>query len=128
MAERDENGRFKKGNRVSPGRKPRQVEETYLEVTLGEVTLDKWRAVVRAALAQAIEGDARARTWLGEYVLGKPPQILELQAADALALKAALEAMAPLGVTPGKLFEALIQQAAVMTEAAEIEAGEAEND
>lgn len=41
-------------------------------VLLDAVTLDDWREVVAGAKAAAIAGDAQARTWLAQYLMGRP--------------------------------------------------------
>jgi len=39
---------------------------------LDRVTLDTWNEIVDATIAAAKSGDARARAWLAEYLVGKP--------------------------------------------------------
>lgn len=39
---------------------------------LDTVTLDDWRDVVAGALQAAKGGDAQARTWLAQYLIGRP--------------------------------------------------------
>jgi len=39
---------------------------------LDRVTLDTWNEIVDATVAAAKSGDARARAWLAEYLVGKP--------------------------------------------------------
>ena len=41
-------------------------------VLLDTVTLDDWRSVVSGALQAAKGGDAQARAWLAQYLVGKP--------------------------------------------------------
>ncbi|MBB5273927.1 hypothetical protein [Quisquiliibacterium transsilvanicum] len=41
-------------------------------VLLGAVTLDDWRDVVNNAKAAAKTGDAQARAWLAQYLMGRP--------------------------------------------------------
>lgn len=50
----------------------RRTESDYLGVLLDAVTLDEWREVVNGALQAAKEGDATARAWLTQYLIGKP--------------------------------------------------------
>ncbi len=50
----------------------RRTEADYMGVLLDEVTLEDWRAVVGATVAAAKAGDASARAWLGQYLVGKP--------------------------------------------------------
>lgn len=50
----------------------RRTESDYMGVLLDAVTLDDWREVVTSAVQAAKEGDAQARNWLGQYLVGKP--------------------------------------------------------
>ena len=80
-AERDEKGRFIPGNKASPGRAPRKREERFLEVTLESVSFDDWKEIVRKAKEQAKRGDAVARKWLSDYLIGAVQQKLDLTSA-----------------------------------------------
>jgi hypothetical protein len=51
--------------------KHRRTESDYMSTLLEVVTLEEWRAVVEAALTAARAGDARARDWLAQYLVGK---------------------------------------------------------
>ncbi|WP_345122074.1 hypothetical protein, partial [Quisquiliibacterium transsilvanicum] len=50
----------------------RRTEGDYMGVLLGAVTLDDWRDVVNNAKAAAKTGDAQARAWLAQYLMGRP--------------------------------------------------------
>lgn len=50
----------------------RRTEGDYMGVLLDAVTLDDWRDVVKGALQEAKGGDPQARTWLAQYLVGKP--------------------------------------------------------
>ena len=50
----------------------RRTEGDYMGVLLEAVTLDDWRAVIINAKTQAKAGDAQARAWLAQYLMGKP--------------------------------------------------------
>jgi hypothetical protein len=50
----------------------RRTERDYMGVLLNSVTLEDWRNVVDGALKAAKEGDATARAWLAQYLMGKP--------------------------------------------------------
>jgi len=50
----------------------RRTEGDYMGVMLEAVTLDDWRAVVNNAKTLAQAGDAQARAWLAQYLMGKP--------------------------------------------------------
>jgi hypothetical protein len=73
MVERDAKGRFVKGASGNPqGRLPKQTETSYLQVSESVCTFDVWREIVAKAVEQAKRGDARARQWLSDYLIGKP--------------------------------------------------------
>ena len=50
----------------------RRTEGDYMGVLLEAVTLDDWRGVVDNAKTLAQAGDAQARAWLAQYLMGKP--------------------------------------------------------
>ena len=50
----------------------RRTEGDYMGVLLDAVRLEDWREVVRATVAAAKDGDATARAWLAQYLIGKP--------------------------------------------------------
>ena len=50
----------------------RRTEGDYMGALLDTVTLDDWRDVVAGALQAAKGGDAQARTWLAQYLIGRP--------------------------------------------------------
>jgi hypothetical protein len=83
-ADRDTNGRFLPGHPGGPGRPRRAIELDYLAALAETVSLPRWRKIVQRAVADAEEGDARARAWLGFYLAGKPT-------GEALRLLAAAE-------------------------------------
>lgn len=49
-----------------------RTEGDYMGVLLESVTLADWRAVVNNTKALAQAGDAQARAWLAQYLMGKP--------------------------------------------------------
>jgi hypothetical protein len=73
MTDRDNKGRFVKGQSGNPaGRPKREVEEAYLQATIARVSMDDWQSVVKKAVEQAKDGNSEARRWLAEYIMGKP--------------------------------------------------------
>ncbi|ATG91418.1 hypothetical protein [Methylomonas koyamae] len=52
--------------------KHRRTEADYMSTLLETVTLEDWQAVVTSTVAAAKQGDAQARAWLGQYLVGKP--------------------------------------------------------
>ena len=85
--ERDKRGRFAAGNGGGPGRPKREREVEYYRVMEMSVTLADWRAIVTKAVEQAKRGDAVARKWIADYLIGTPPQRHELTGADGDPLK-----------------------------------------
>lgn len=51
---------------------PRRTEGDYMGALLDAVPLEDWRKVVTATVAAAKGGDAAARAWLAQYLIGKP--------------------------------------------------------
>ena len=68
---RAEDGGFLPGNAGGPGRPRRAVETDYLRVLSDACPLDDWQTIVGRAVEDAKAGDAKARDWLGRYVLGE---------------------------------------------------------
>lgn len=76
-----------KGKSGNPaGRKPRATEERYLELTRQAVTEADWKAVVMKAVDQAKRGDANARKFLADYLIGPPPQRHEINTEKPLLI------------------------------------------
>ena len=50
----------------------RRTEADYMGILLDAVPLEEWREVVGATVAAAKAGDATARAWLAQYLVGKP--------------------------------------------------------
>lgn len=50
----------------------RRTEGDYMSTLLDTVTLEDWQDVVSSTLAAAKQGDAQARAWLAQYLVGKP--------------------------------------------------------
>lgn len=71
MADRDERGRFVKGN-PGGGRHKRSTEDRYLHAIAEGVPMDRWTKIVAKALEQAGRGDYQARKWLTDYLIGQP--------------------------------------------------------
>ena len=86
MTERDANGRFAKGYSGGPGRPPKEREERYLEIARSTVTFKQWAAIIKKAADQAERGNAVARKWLGDYLMGPPVQRQEVTGAEGAEL------------------------------------------
>lgn len=79
MNNRDEKGRFIKGNKANPnGRPSKPREQRFYEITLSAVTTEDWKAIIGKAVEQAKRGDYQARKFLAEHLLGLPVQKTEL--------------------------------------------------
>ena len=77
MSDRDAGGRFVKGNKASPGRRPRAVEEREMEM-LGEVMTDeRFRVIVEKVVSLAEAGNQRAIELILKYKWGLPTQRTE---------------------------------------------------
>jgi len=85
-------GGFQKGISGNPGgRATRYREDRYREITLNTITFDDWRRIVLKARDQALKGDAVARKWLADYLIGLPIQKQEITGADGNGLKIIVE-------------------------------------
>ena len=69
--ERDERGQFSPGNSGGPGRPRLRTERAYLATMRDAVSVDAWREIVERAVDDARGGDARARAWLSEHLVGR---------------------------------------------------------
>ena len=61
---------------------PKERETKFYEITLTAVTFDDWKAIVTKAKDQAKRGDAVARKWLADYLMGPPVQRNEITGKD----------------------------------------------
>lgn len=88
MAERDANGRFKKGEyRGGPGRPTKEREIKFYEVTLSAVSAEDWKVIVKKAVDQAKRGDGVARKFLADYLIGPPVQKAEVTTHEGQSWK-----------------------------------------
>ena len=86
MAVRNEKGQFEKGHSGGPGRPKKSREERYLEITKSAVTFDDWKKIILKAAEQAMRGDAQARKWLSDNLIGLPVQKTEITGAEGTPL------------------------------------------
>ena len=64
---------FKRGASGNPnGRPKRKTEQAYLNAMIGGVTMAAWKRIVIRAVEDAENGDAKARQWLTDNLIGKP--------------------------------------------------------
>ena len=80
VAYRDEQGRFIEGNPGSPGRPPREREEEFLDAAKAAVSIEAMAGIFAKATQQALDGDASARRFVCDYLLGKPREHVTLKA------------------------------------------------
>ena len=79
MTDRDDKGRFIKGSTGNPtGRSPREREERYYQIMMTTVSFENWKRIIEKAVQQAEKGDAQARKWLGDYLVGAAVQKLDI--------------------------------------------------
>lgn len=86
MEQRGKNGQFLEGNGGGPGRPPRKTEWSYLRSTTSACSLEDWQQIVARAVADAKNGNAKAREFLARYLLGDGPVLSELAALDEVGL------------------------------------------
>ena len=82
MTDRGADGKFVKGNKASPGRMPREKEARYYDILLTSVSFDDWKAIITRATQDAKKGDAVARKWLTDYLVGPPVERKEHTGKD----------------------------------------------
>jgi hypothetical protein len=68
-------GGFQKGVSGNPkGRKPREVEKSYLDRLRSRVSREDWDAIIDQAIRGAKKGDPTDRKFLADYIIGVPTQ------------------------------------------------------
>ena len=70
------------------------IEGTYLEILQRAVTPADWLDVADKALSQAKRGDHNARKWLSDYLLGPPPQDINLNHSGQMSIPGLAELIA----------------------------------
>ena len=72
---RDDKGRFVKGVSGNPrGRGKKEVEESYLQAFRDAVSPLDWNAILVRAVTDAKKGDAVARKFVADYLIGPAVQ------------------------------------------------------
>jgi hypothetical protein len=82
----DEKGKFRKGNPGGPGRPKKEREITYYRILELSVSENDWAEICKKAAEQAKRGDAVARKWISDYLIGSPIQRMEHSGAEGGAL------------------------------------------
>lgn len=116
MIERDNKGRFTKGGIPGPGRPKRAVMVDFHNILIDAVKPEYWEGIIKRAIQDALKGDTYARKFIAEYTIGRPPQILELRAADAALLAELLKRFEVLGMSAGDVFSLMLTQIAETSE------------
>ena len=57
-----------------------------MQITQSACTFTDWRKIVQKAVEQAKRGNFQARKWLGDYLLGPPPQKIEHSTPDGIVI------------------------------------------
>ena len=78
---RDQSGKFVKGHPPMGGRPKKEKEEMYYRILMTTCTADDWAAIVQRAVYDAKKGDASARKWLADYLVGPPIERKEITGA-----------------------------------------------
>ena len=78
MADRNEKGQFVAGNKASPGRPPREREARYYDIMMTTCSFADWQKIIERAVQDAKRGDAVARKWLSDYLVGTAEQRLDI--------------------------------------------------
>jgi stage V sporulation protein SpoVS len=86
VIEHDGRGKFAKGNRGGPGRPKKEREEKFYEILVTSVSASDWQAIISKAVDQAKRGDAVARKWLADYLIGPPIEKKEISGSDGGAI------------------------------------------
>ena len=88
----DARGRFKTNNDCARNRRQVRMEREYLAALSSVVSLKDWRQICRTAVADAKDGDAKARAWLAKYCLGpKPPTLTNVVVKEKSGITATRE-------------------------------------
>lgn len=83
MVQRDEDGKLKRGSVLNPkGRPKKEREQAYYDVLVSSVSKDDWSAIIGRAVIDAKRGDAVARKWISDYLIGPPIQKTEIGGAN----------------------------------------------
>ena len=81
--ERDKRGHWQKGQSGNPrGRPKKEREVLYYKLLQTQVSAADWIEIINKAVSQAKKGDAVARKWLADYIIGPPVERKEITGAD----------------------------------------------
>ena len=57
---------------------PKEREVKFYDLTVSAVSEEDWIGIVKTAVRLATKGDAQARKWLSDYLVGLPQQKVDL--------------------------------------------------
>ncbi len=90
MTDRDEHGKFMKGNKASPGRPPKPVEADYKNALLEIVGVERFKKMIEAQAKRAERGDIQAFNAIANRLL--PVMTLnQVTGADGQPIKVIFE-------------------------------------
>ena len=69
MTDRDERGKFTKGNKASPGRPKKATEQEYLDVLYEVASIERFRKILDAQMKRAERGDIQAFNAIANRIL-----------------------------------------------------------
>lgn len=67
---RNGKGQFTQGTQGGPGRPRLETEREYLRVLISACPISTWKEIVEKAVADALDGNHKAREWLAGYLIG----------------------------------------------------------
>ena len=88
MPERDDKGRFQKGQSGNPkGRSKKEVEQDYLQLFRDAVSQDDFLAIIGRAVRDAKLGNFRARQFVADYLIGPAQQNVKTEQSGDLVIR-----------------------------------------
>lgn len=79
MAQRNDKGQFVEGGVGNPKGRPKKArEDRYYQIAMSAVPFPQWKRIFNKAAQQAEKGDAQARKFLADYLLGPPQQHIDV--------------------------------------------------
>lgn len=85
ISNKDEQGRFVKGNKAAKGRRPQYVKEAcnIRKILFESFSPEEWANIKKALYDRAMQGDPKALSLMFQYVLGKPVQPVDMSITQA---------------------------------------------
>ena len=108
MDDRNARGQFVAGNSGAARKSGREYADAIRE----RVPIEKWHKIIDRAARDAEKGDATARAFLADRLIGKPPQILDITGGDASLLRTLLDEMRARGISLSAFVESALESIA----------------